>query len=60
MGICHSVEYIYDIEIDDLKPLILIKPYKYIKLKNKKEYKFKNNIYWIYLNEYHFKNDLRK
>ena len=53
MGLCHSIEYIDDIEIDDLKPLKLIKPYKYITIKKKEEYKFKNNLYYIYLNEYY-------
>ena len=55
MGICHTVEYIDEFENINLSPLKLIKPYKYIKLKKKEEYKIKSNLYWIYYNENYFK-----
>ncbi len=58
MGNCYSVEDIGDIELDEFKPLPMIKPFKYMKLKTKNDYKFKNNIYWIYFDEYHFKNNI--
>ena len=58
MGVCHSDEYIDDIELGEFRPLPLIQPFKYMKLKTKKDYKFKNNIYWIYFDEYHFKNNI--
>jgi hypothetical protein len=58
MGVCHSVEYIDDIELDEFQPLPFIKPFKYQKLKIKNEYKFKSRIYWIYFDEYHFKNNI--
>uniref|UniRef100_A0A6C0ETC2 Uncharacterized protein n=1 Tax=viral metagenome TaxID=1070528 RepID=A0A6C0ETC2_9ZZZZ len=57
MGICQSkeIDIEYDIELENFEPLELIKEYKYINLKKKKEYKFKNNLYWIYKNELYFK-----
>ena len=58
MGNCYSVENVEEIELDEFKPLPLIQPFKYIKLKTKNEYKFKNRIYWIYFDEYHFKNNI--
>ena len=58
MGVCNSVEYIDDIELDEFKPLPIIQPFKYKKLKLKNEYHFKNKIYWIYFDEYHFQNEI--
>jgi len=57
MGICQSkeIDIEYDIELENFEPLELIKEYKYINLKKKKKYKFKNNLYWIYKNELYFK-----
>jgi hypothetical protein len=68
MGICQSkeIDIEYDIELENFEPLELIKEYKYINLKKKtrflgnhvaaaEEYKFKNNLYWIYKNELYFK-----
>ena len=57
MGNCNSVEDIEEIELDEFRPLPFIKPFKYKNLKTKMDYKFKNNIYWIYFNEYHFQNE---
>ena len=56
MGVCRSVEYIDDIELDDFKPLLLIKPFKYKKFKTTN--KCKNHIYWLYCDEYHCKNNI--
>jgi len=59
MGSCSSNEF-YDIELTDLKPLELIKPFK---IKNKivnNEYDIKYNIYWIYYNENYFINHILK
>ena len=58
MGNCYSVEDVEEIELDEFRPLPLIKPFKYKNLKTKKDYKFKNRIYWIYFDEYHFKNNI--
>ena len=67
MGNCFNKEIkeiieIEEIELDNLEPLPIfkkIKPYIYKnKLKNQRDYNFKNNLYWIYRNEYHFKNNI--
>jgi len=59
MGNCYSVEEkIEEIELDEFRPLPMIKTFKYKNLKTKKDYKFKSDLYYIYLNEYHFKNNI--
>ena len=62
MGLCISVEK-NDIELDEFTPLPMIDLLKFKKIRKFNEYKFndykfKNRIYWIYLNENHFKNRL--
>ena len=60
MGICKSIVYIDDIELEDLEALPYIKLYSRYKTIKKtrlihsvaeKEYKFKNKLYWIYFDE---------
>lgn len=72
MGICKSTEYILiDYELDDIdnfKPLPMIKKFKFLRYCGKKINKMidnesmmwsqKNNIFWIYKNENYFKNNI--
>ena len=69
MGICKSTEYIlidYELgDLDEFKPLPMIKQYKFLSYIDKKinkmidnEYIFKNNLFWIYKNENYFKNNI--